>query len=110
MDSVEARSVAQDVIHSILSDRQRKKFIEDDPLVVPLHLTARLYENLLGRTMSRRRIGSQPIDRRVMKLLHRLVKLVDDDIFIAATVSDDGIILRISGNIETDRIIPRDLL
>lgn len=60
--SVKTRAGLHEVNHPILPDRQRKKFLENDPLVMPGHLTAGLVEPLWPRTSGLGGIGAQSIN------------------------------------------------
>src|SRR5688572_11074803 len=103
MGIVELRSARQDLVHSFLADGQRKKFMNDNPLVMPADKALRHLEYLLGREITEALFGAQVIDDRVVKPQHGQMQLTDDDVLIVPAVADNGGIVDVARNIVADR-------
>jgi hypothetical protein len=99
MRIVKLRSARQDLIDSFLADRQRKKFMNDYPLVMPANEALRHFEDLVGRKVADSWFSAQMIDDRIVKPQHSQVQLTDDDVFIVPAVANDGVVIGITGKI-----------
>src|SRR5687768_7604788 len=105
MGIIELRSARQDLVHSFLADGQRKKFMNDNPLVMPANEALRHFEDLVGRKVADSWFSAQMIDDRIVKPQHSLVQLTDDDVFIVPAVANDGVVIGITGKIGPHRAL-----
>ncbi len=75
IDIIETDATPENIINACLSNRQRQKFMNNDPLIVPADLSPSLLENLLSGIPGMSGISLQTISYRIMKLEHRHMEL-----------------------------------
>lgn len=101
VDAVKPDAVAEDIRHELLPDGEREKFVQDDPLVMPAHLSLRHLENAFGGRTGQCGSGPQAVDHCIVEAEHRQMELTDYHVFIVPTIPEQGRIVRI-----TRKIVP----
>ena len=105
---IESGSLVENVIDARLADRQGQEFVQDDPLIMPANLALGQFEDLVSRLTRISSVFAQMVDDRVMKTKECCVELSKDHVFVVPAISEDGGIVAITREIETDRSVARD--
>ena len=67
-----------------------------------------LLEDLLRRLIGLSGVYAQVVNHGIVKTQHRQVELRKDHVFVVPAISEDGIIVGITREVETGRSIARD--
>src|SRR5262245_2761166 len=101
----------QDVIYAFLSNRQRQKLVQDDPLIVPADLALGHREDEFSRLIGMRGIRAQVVDHCIVKKEHRHMKLRDDRVLVVSSIPQKSReCVGIPREIESDGSIAREIL
>ena len=87
---IEAGLLAEDVIDTLLSNRQRQEFVQNDPLIVPPDLALGQLEDLVVRLIGKSGVLAQVVDDRVMKTQECRAEVSKDHVFVVLAISEEG--------------------
>ena len=92
---IELQTISQQIAHEIITYRERKELVDDDPLVVPAHQALCLSENLCARHS----LSPQVVDDRIVKFEEGQVQLRNNEVDIVSRVANQGTPLPVPGDI-----------